>query len=254
MRNISIIAPVFNAVDMSIRCLQAIWATAEEPDKIHVYIVDNGSTDGTPEKLKQAMAQNPYQHRERTQIIELIKNTGFSHAVNRGMEAAPIGDGFVILNNDVILDRGWQSGIERTMTDHAGQKIGVVGAKLRFPAGNIQHAGAELTVRGDGRHLGGTFDHGEYDQYLEMEYVAFAFVFIPWEAFQDIGYLDEKFHLYYEDCDYAYKARAAGYKVIYSPHLAGIHFHNWTGRTLPAQQNRGYERESKQRFLRKWGV
>jgi hypothetical protein len=106
-----------------------------------------------------------------------------------------------------------------------------VGCKLLYPDGTIQHAGGFLHgPRGESGHIGRhALDDGRFDRVTDVEFVTAAALAISRIALEQIGLLDEAFKpAYYEDVDWCYRARAAGYRVICQPRAVVAHYESTT--------------------------
>ena len=112
----SIIIPCWGQLEFTRQCLAALKSHTRRPWEL--IIVDNGSTDGTPDYLAGVsdMANMP------VTVITNATNRGFPAAVNQGLKAAR-GEYLVLLNNDVIVTDGWLE-----------QLIGLVNAKTGLDA------------------------------------------------------------------------------------------------------------------------
>src|SRR4051794_32470954 len=130
---VSIVIPTFNNLDLTVGCLDAIRRTTTETER-EVIVVDNGSNDGTREWL----ARQPD-----VQAILNEENRGFAKACNQGADAAR-GEAVLFLNNDTIPHDGW---LEALVAPLADPQVGVVGAKLLYADGTIQHAGVVVGER-----------------------------------------------------------------------------------------------------------
>jgi len=125
----SIIIPVWNQVELTRQCLHAL-AAATGGIEYEVIIVDNGSTDETPALLASLGGD--------VQIIRNDENLGFAKACNQGARAAR-GRYLVFLNNDTIPQEGWLQALVKEA--QAYPNVAVVGSKLLYPDGTVQHAG-----------------------------------------------------------------------------------------------------------------
>jgi len=198
-------------------CLDALLA--QDYAHLELLVVDNGSTDGTPELVA-----------EQYPLVTLIRNgrnLGFAPGNNIGLRAAT-GDLLVLLNQDTRVQPGCLAALAATFADPS---IGVAGCKLLYPDGTIQHAGGYLYgSRGESEHLGcHAADDGRYDQVADVDYATAAVVAISRAALERIGLLDEGFApAYYEDTDWCFRARAAGFRVVVQPQAVVIHHESAT--------------------------
>ena len=129
----SIIIPVFNRVELTQQCLTHLAQVTSDPS-FEVIIVDNASSDGTPEFLRTLEGD--------IQVIRNEENRGFAKACNQGAALAR-GKYVVFLNNDTIPQPGWLSSLVEEVESH--EQVGIVGSKLLCPNNTIQHAGVVIS-------------------------------------------------------------------------------------------------------------
>ncbi len=132
----SIIMPVHNNVELTRQSLTAL-AKVTDGCEYEVIVVDNHSTDGTQEFLSSLGGD--------VQIIRNAENRGFSKACNQGAKAAR-GRYLVFLNNDTIPQTGWLEPLVREVEQD--RDVAVVGSKLLYGDGTIQHAGVVFSRTG----------------------------------------------------------------------------------------------------------
>jgi GT2 family glycosyltransferase len=193
-------------------CLAAL--AAQEFADWELLVVDNGSTDGSAEYVQE---QYP-----RVRLIRNQDNLGFAAGNNRGLRAAT-GDVLVLLNQDTVVHPGWLQALADAF--EADPRCGIAGAKALYPDGRIQHAGGYVDARGKASHFGYREpDSGQFDEQREVDFVTGAALAISRAALEEIGPLDERFHLaYYEDVDWCYRAHEANYRVLYAPKAVLVH-------------------------------
>jgi GT2 family glycosyltransferase len=199
-------------------CLSALFKTRWKD--FEVILVDNGSTDGTSEMVRQGWGA--------VKIIRAEKNLGFAGGNNLGMRAAK-GDWIVLLNDDTEVHPGWLQALDEVAALH--KDAGILGCKLLYPDGKtIQHAGGWIEPNGLTHHKGyGEEDKGQYNELKECEYVTGAAFAMKREAIQKIGLLDEKFFpIYFEEIDFCTRAVKEGYKIYYVPRAVVIHHESRT--------------------------
>ncbi len=209
----SVIVLSWNGMEYLADCLDAVLAQ-EYPD-FEVIVVDNGSSDGSADFVER---QYPS-----VRLIRNERNLGFAAGNNIGLLAAT-GDVLVLLNQDTVVEPGW---LETLVTALEDPTIGMVGCKLLYPDGTIQHAGGRIVdSRGSSRHIGrGEPDTGQYDTMEEVEFVTGAALAVSRDTFARVGPLDEGFApAYYEDTDWSYRVRKAGLRVVYCPTAVATHF------------------------------
>jgi len=198
-------------------CLTSLLAL--DPPADRVLLVDNGSTDGTPERMA---AEFPS-----VDVFALGENRYFAGGVNAGLRRALEGGAgsVLILNNDVVLERGALGTLRAAL--EADPSRGAVSPKLFFydPPDRIWFAGG-IVSRGFAllRHRGvhrsaGAFEDGA----RPIDYVSGAAALLSRRALTAVGFLDPDFIIYVEDADWSARARAAGFTLWYEPAARGWH-------------------------------
>ncbi|HET6794094.1 MAG TPA: glycosyltransferase [Acidimicrobiales bacterium] len=232
---VSIVIPLYNKVEYTEACLTSLAATTP-PDLFEVVLVDNGSTDGTGELLACLGGD--------VQVIRNAENLGFSKACNQGAAVAR-GRHLLFLNNDTEPHPGWLDPILAILEGEPD--VGVVGSKLLFPDGTVQHAGVWMVAD----HEAGTLDgyHRLYravpddprvDRRTDLQVVTGACLAIRRPLFEAVGGFDEEYWNGNEDVDLCLKVRAAGYRVVYEPASRLTHHESVSGpeRFSRAEENR----------------
>lgn len=232
----------WNGKDLLHRCLSSLFDNT--PDShCRVVVVDNASTDGSVEMVQQNYPQ--------IHVICNSVNTGFSKANNQGIRyALQKGAEYVLmLNNDVeIADKKWFEEFAAVM--ESDNKIGIVGCKLLFADGTLQHAGGLVKLRVPYNRGECQKDIGQYDCVASVDYVTGAALMIKAEVIRKIGFLDEGFSpLYYEDTDWCVRAKLYGYTVVYTPKPTFIHHCGASSNKLGDKRKRYYAKRSFIRFV-----
>jgi GT2 family glycosyltransferase/glycosyltransferase involved in cell wall biosynthesis len=241
---VSIIIPVYNHVDETIRCLAAI-AMTNEKTSYEVIITDDGSTDST----RRLLARNP--------SLRYLRNDsplGFLQNCNRAAEAAA-GDYLVLLNNDTEVTEGWLDNLLQTFRDFP--TAGLVGSMLLYPDGRLQEAGGVIWRDASGMNFG-RFDDPERPEYnyaRDVDYCSAASVMLPRRLWQQLGGFDEHFlPAYYEDTDLAFRIRQAGHRVMFQPLSRVLHVEGATcGVDLSGGVKR-YQLINQEKFREKWAA
>nr|MDQ2680793.1 glycosyltransferase family 2 protein [Candidatus Eremiobacteraeota bacterium] len=219
----SIVIPVFNKAGLTRNCLATLPPTLEGAGDGEVIVVDNASSDETPQMLDEF----PWIRRVRNDT-----NRGYAGANNQGAKLAR-GRFLVLLNNDIQANPHWL----KAMIAAATPDVGAVGARLLFPNGTIQHAGVVVIPMrfGPGGFLA---VHDLYqlpgdlpDASVRADYqiVTGACMLTPRELYLELGGLDERFWNGNEDVDYCLKVRERGFRVVYEPSAVLTHFESQSG-------------------------
>ncbi len=164
-------------------------------------------------------------------MVALDVNGGFATACNAGAAQAGTVDWLVFLNNDTIPIAGWLDalldGVER---EPDGDEVGIVGAKLLFPNGTVQHAGVAIGRDRWPRHLYTGFpgEHEAVNRPKRLAAVTAACMLVRRDLFEQLGGFDAAFHNGYEDIDLCHRATAAGYAIRYEPSAVLYHLESVT--------------------------
>jgi GT2 family glycosyltransferase len=208
----SIVIVNYNGGDAVLECLQSVLAHTESD--IEIIVVDNASTDGSPDGIK---AQFPKAH-----LIRAGANLGFGAGNNLGVKQAT-SDFLVFLNPDTIVCEGWLGPLLREL--EADRKVGLVTAKILMAddtatinaCGNSIHLTGLTLCRGLGA---GQVSFSRTEDVGAVSGAAFA---MRREVFEQLGGFDEDMFLYMEDTDLSLRARLAGWLCRFAPDSIVLH-------------------------------
>ena len=212
--SVSVIVLAWNGQAYLENCLTALLAQDYAP--LQIIVVDNGSDDGSVQ-IAQRFAP-------RLEVLQNGYNFGFAGGMNIGIRRAS-GEIVALLNQDTEVQTGWLQALVDAFAED--ESVGIVGSKAIYPgSGRLQHAGGVIHT-GDAfaYHIGrDEEDHGQYDALMEMDYVSGTAFAIHRRVLETIGELDEGFHpAFYEETDYCYRARRAGFRIVYQPKATLLH-------------------------------
>ena len=188
-----VIIPTYNGGSLTAACLDALLKTPPTECRQTIVVVDDGSTDDTPRALAPFGSQ--------IQFVAHEVNQGFARTCNTGARAAGDCDYLVFLNNDTLPTAGWLDALVGEAQSDA--RIAVVGAKLLFPNGQVQHAGV---VIGQDRwphnlYTGFPESHPAVERSGDIAAVTGACMLIRKDDFDAAEGFDPAFHNGYEDVD-----------------------------------------------------
>jgi O-antigen biosynthesis protein len=200
---VSVVTPLYNCLAHTRAMLDSLRDSMPRGITYEVILVDDGSTDGTREWLEGL--REPYA------VILNERNLGFGAATNRGASAAR-GRILALLNNDLVLRKGWIRPMLRAL-DSLGSRAGIVGnIQLDAATGEVDHAGIYFNRKCKPEH--DRRDPGRAAALLfpirEMAAVTGACVLVRRETWRALGGFDESFVNGCEDMDLCFRARAAG--------------------------------------------
>ena len=183
---------------------------------IEVIVVDNNSADGLGDELKKIKG---------VKFIQTGSNLGYTGGNNIGIkQALNDGNDFVfILNPDATVAKD----TIRNLLDVAEKLNGdIVGPKILFnDKKTIWYAGGIIDRENVlGKHIGlDQLDKGQFDKVSETDFVTGAAILIRRQVFDRIGFFDERYFLYLEEVDFAFRAKKVGFKILYQPKAIVFH-------------------------------
>lgn len=206
----AIVIPVWNLwKKMTFPCLQSIRRHTDL-EHIHVYLVDNGSTDETPlfaEKMGQGLFGSHFTY------IKNAENLGFAKACNQGAEQAHA-DGcpyVLFLNNDTLVTENWLPPLVGVMEKK--EHIGLAGPLLLYPDNTVQHCGVVRDITGMLHHIYSKFpkNHPVIGRQREFAVITGAAMLARTHEFVKFGKFYEKYQNGFEDVDLCYIYHKHGY-------------------------------------------
>lgn len=213
----SVVVPVHGRAGLTERCLRLLLAGLAGDSE--VIVVDDASTDETPELLAGFGAA--------IRTLRLEQNAGYAAACNAGA-AITSGERLVFLNNDTEPRPGWLE----ALLDHAEAhpEAWVVGAKLLYPSGPVQHAGICFGQDGYPHNLytGFPATHPAASRPRRLQAVTGACMLVNRSAFERVGGFDEGFFNAIEDVDLCLRIGEAGGEVHYCPQAEVVHLESAT--------------------------
>ncbi|MBU2592178.1 glycosyltransferase family 2 protein [Patescibacteria group bacterium] len=213
---VSIIVLNWNGWKDTIECLNSLKKIAYP--NYEVIVIDNGSTDGSVERLKAKSLK--------LKAVFNNKNLGFAEGNNiaiRRVLKENKSDFVLLLNNDTVVEKNFLTKLVKTTQKE--ERIGIVGPKIYYfdKRNVIQSAGSKINL-----YLG-KFPQIKSKKTTEVDFVTGACLLIKTEVIKKIGLLDKKFFLIFEDMDWCVRAKKASYLILYVP--GSIIWHK-TGRSF----------------------
>ena len=239
---VSIVIPVYNKIEYTLACLRSLAQHAGDIP-FEVIVVDDGSSDATPDRLANVGG---------IRALRNAQNLGFIGSCNAGAEVAR-GDYVLFLNNDTVVTAGWLDALVQCI--ETAPDAGLVGAKLVYPDGRLQEAGGIVFDDASGWNYGRFEDPSDprYSFRREADYCSGAAILLRRDLFERLGRFDTRYApAYYEDTDLAFAVRAAGLKVYVEPASVVVHFEGITSGTDTASGTKRYQVVNREKFLDKW--
>lgn len=214
---VSIIIVNYNGKHFLDDCLTALQTQTYPRIRTEVILVDNGSSDGSIEHLRR--------HYPWVRLLVAGKNLGFALGNNEGIRMAK-GQLIAFLNNDTVVQSRWLEALVEAIEEDP--KIGGVTSKILFRNAPEMINSVGLNLYRDGRGGDRGFrqpDLGQFDQAADVFAGCGASLMVRREMLDDIGLFDERFFMYCEDLDLAWRAHFRGWRFRYTPHSVLYHVH-----------------------------
>lgn len=218
---VNIIISTRDALELLRQCVESILLKTSYPN-FEIFIVDNGSRDPVTLDYLDEIKRRP-----RVRVYRYDRPFNYS-AINNLAARQLSGEVLCLLNNDTeVISTDW---LEEMVGHLYREKVGVVGAKLYYPDGRVQHGGDVVGPGGCANHLHqfiASHEPGYCHRAVvaqELSAVTGACLVTKRDLYLRVGGLNEK-HLPvgFNDVDYCLKVREAGYKVVWTPHAELYH-------------------------------
>ena len=217
----------WNTRELLIQALDSIFAPGPPPT-IEVIVVDNASTDGSANAV-----------RERFPQVHLITNTvneGYARANNQAISAA-VGTYILLLNPDVILPPDGLARSVAWLDRHPD--AGALGVRQVHPDGRLQRsvrgfpspAAILCEILGLARLLPASRWFGayrmtwfQYDHEAEVDQPMGTFLMLSAKAVSEVGLLDEAFPIFFNEVDWCVRCTRSGWKIYFTPDVEIVHY------------------------------
>jgi N-acetylglucosaminyl-diphospho-decaprenol L-rhamnosyltransferase len=215
----------------TLRCIESLRATRY--GDFEIVVVDNDNVE--PPELPSSV-----------RLIRNKQNAGFARAHNRGI-AASTGEIVVLINPDTVMEKNFFEPLEGFFEENP--KVGIAGPRIVDSDGNLQ-----LSARREISALSGLLGRTsiltrlfpksslvksqfpavtDQSHPTPVDWVSGACMVIRRDTLREVGPLDERFFMYFEDADLCRRTRAAGWLVYYLPHVEIIHQTGASSRSRP---------------------
>ena len=222
--DLSVILVNWNGKELLNRCLDSVFLNTRGIE-YEVLVVDNGSEDGSEEMVKKDFPD--------VLLLRNQRNEGFSRACNQGIRAS-CGKKILLLNSDTVV----QDNAIREMVDFLDRnpRAGLAGCMLlnedgsyQKSAGKVRNVANEMEERlirfGLKKRIRPLcrIEERFAGRARSIDWVSGAFLMIRRSVADEIGLLDERLFLFFEDIEWCTRARDAGWHVMYNPDVRVIH-------------------------------
>ena len=209
---VSVIIVTYNRKRDVVECVDSVLRSSYEP--IEVIVVDNASTDGTSEKLKD-------RYGGKIRLIKSSKNLYAAGGRNLGARSAQ-GEYLLFIDSDNIVDRDMVSNMVQGVMRNKDLAIGMSGPFMYYKSeprrlswvNNRMSLLTSITLfEGSGE-----VDNGQYNKYdfIKVHHIPNVFM-VPKAVFEEVGGIDEDYIMHYEESDLAEKLKRRGLAIVLFP-------------------------------------
>ncbi len=237
--DLSVVILNYNTRDLLRACLRSVLASRGLYG-LQVIVVDNVSTDGSADMVA---AEFPS-----VVLVCSAENRGFANGNNQGLRIAE-GRYCLLLNPDTEVPPDGLAKLVAFMDGHP--EVGACGPKLVRADGSLDLAcrrsfptpavsfyrltGLSRLFPRSPRFARYNLTYLDENELAEVDSVVGACMMVRREAMEQVGLLDETYFMYGEDLDWAYRMKAAGWKVYYNPAVTVLHYKRESSRQRPVK-------------------
>ena len=225
--SVSLVIINYNTKEFLGKCLKSIYENTHEIS-FEVFVVDNNSKDESTKMVKKEFPQ-----------VNLIKNeinVGFAKANNQAIRKSS-GRYILLLNSDTLVSPNSLNMMKRFMDHHP--QAGALGCKLLNPDLTLQPSCREFpsfvtllfestfldqlfpSNKVIGRYKLSSWNHNEI---REVDQPMGACLMVRRKTMEEVGLLDEGFHMFFEEVDWCYRIKKRGWKIYFLPEAKVIHY------------------------------
>jgi GT2 family glycosyltransferase len=225
---LSIIIVTHNAKDFLRNCLKSVFDRIKNLS-FEVFVIDNASSDGTFEMLKNEFPQ--------VKVIFSKENLGFAKANNLAIKEAK-GKYIFLLNPDtILLDENFEKLIDFA---EKNPDVGAIGPKVLNSDLTIQHQckrgfptpwntlcyflGLAKIFPKSKVFAGYLLTYLDTEKIQEVDSLSGCAMLVKRDVIEKVGMIDEDYYLYGDDLDWCYRIKSGGWKVVYFPETKIIHY------------------------------
>ncbi|MAY47203.1 MAG: hypothetical protein CML65_18365 [Rhodobacteraceae bacterium] len=242
--DVSIVIPAHNKVEVTYLALASLLL-AHNDATFEVILVDDASTDKTAE-IEEIVSG--------ITVIHNAQSQRFIRACNAGAAQAR-GKYVMLLNNDVEVTNGFLDALIDAFARFP--KVGLVGSKLLYPDGRLQDAGGIIWGSGNPWNYGNGQNPWDprFCYARQADYLTGAALMTTKDIWDQVGGLSSYLEpMYFEDTDFSFKVREAGYRTYFVPSSIVYHFEGMTSGTDTSSGFKRFQEVNRPKFKRRWAA
>ena len=202
----SVVILNYNGGEDVIECLESV-RNIDYPS-YEIIVVDNASTDNSVESIRKKFPE--------VKIIQNETNLGFAEGNNVGIREAN-SHYVMLLNDDAVVGKNILKDLTAAIEER--KNIGMAGPTILYynDPDRIWFAGGRVNLFGYLSNWGKGLARGSCNSPRLVDFLSGCSVLIKKEVIDKIGLLDAEYFLYFEDVDFCFRAKKAGYECLYVP-------------------------------------
>ncbi|REJ78520.1 MAG: glycosyltransferase family 2 protein [Acidobacteria bacterium] len=211
LKKVAVVTPVHNRRDITLQCLRSLSRIDREGLQLSVYVVDDGSTDGTSEAIASQFPD--------VKVIRGDGNLWFTGGMNRGIEAALEEDPEYILsiNDDSIFQPDCLVRLVECAESNPRSVVGPLLLLWNEPHRLFQVSPEWSVLAGGFRHWRHQTVWSVPEQPWETDIIVGNCVLLPSDAIRECGLMNEKRHPHWGDAEYTPRMKRMGWKLLVEP-------------------------------------
>jgi GT2 family glycosyltransferase len=235
---LSIVIVTWNNVRIIRECLRSL-EMLHTHSSAEIIVVDNASSDGTPDLVEREFAS--------VRLIRNERNMGFAGGNNIGIRLSS-GEYVCLVNSDVVVSEGCIENLAQYMGDHPD--IGLLGPKMILSNGSVGQSCMRFPTVSNwlwralaldamfrksqtfGAYL---MTYFRYDRVADVEVLTGWFWMVRRKAMEQVGLLDERFFMYGEDIDWCKRFHEAGWRIVFYPEAVALHYCGASSSKMPTR-------------------
>ena len=242
---LSVIIVTYNNLELTKRCLRSLDRHTAHRNTEFI-VVDNASTDGTPDFLETWRSACPLR-----QIILNADNRGFAAANNQGL-ALSSGKYLTLLNNDTFVTPGWDAGLMRHLERDPG--LGLL-CPVTNNIGNEARIDITYASMDEMREKALHYTSRRLGQIYPLRTTAFFCVMMPRSVYEAVGPISEDYGRgWFEDDDYCRRVEERGYRMACAEDVFVHHELSASFNTLPSRERQELFARNRAIYEKKWGA
>ncbi|HLC38621.1 MAG TPA: glycosyltransferase, partial [Patescibacteria group bacterium] len=220
---VAIIVLNWNQKRMTTKCVASL--IENDWPNYKIIVADNNSTDGSPEYLKQKFGAKIF-------LLKNPKNLGYAEGNNQALKWAQKQDFdyFLVVNNDCEFAKNFLTEMLRAAAIFP--EAGMIAPKVFYAQrpNILQYTGGEFVWRYGEARLRGNLkeDLGQFNYFSRPDFASGVCLLVSRDLLEKIGLIPNKYFMYSEDVDWSFRAKKAGFEIIYQPAAQVWHYDSYS--------------------------